>query len=455
MKQAERKYIASTLTPDLDNANVGSETDCLYAGNTLGCFPFFISVRFFLILQLKRSGFLENAKTSLWSNSMIWFGAGVSIAEILTGTLIAPLGFKMGLISIVSGHIIGCILLYLAGIIGAKTGKSAMETVKNSFGQKGSLLFSVLNVLQLIGWTAVMILSGASAAGSIIPLGGTLIWSLIIGALILLWTLIGLKNLGKINTLAMGLLFILTIMLSVVIFRSSASFTPGDMSFGLAMELSVAMPLSWLPLISDYTKNAEKPEKAAAVSAITYFFVSCWMYIIGLGAAIFTGQSDISGILMTSGLGIASIMIIIFSTVTTTFLDVYSAGVSSVSISSKLKEKPAAIAVCILGTALAMFTPMSQFESFLYLISSVFAPMIAILIVDFFILKKDHSGDPFNTVNIIVWAAGFLIYRRFLLIDTPIGSTLPVMFITAMLCLIINKITGGKSNDEKNVRECS
>lgn len=399
---------------------------------------------------------MENAKTSLRSNSLIWFGAGVSIAEILTGTLIAPLGFKMGFISIVAGHIIGCILLYLAGMIGARTGKSAMETVKNSFGQKGSLLFSVLNVLQLVGWTAVMILSGASAAGSIFSLGSTLIWSLVIGALILLWTLIGLKNLGKINTVAMGLLFILTVMLSVVIFRSSSSaVSSGTMSFALALELSVAMPLSWLPLISDYTKDAEKPEKAAAVSAITYFFVSCWMYVIGLGAAIFTGQSDISGILMTSGLGIASIMIIIFSTVTTTFLDVYSAGVSSVSISSKLREKPAAIVVCILGTALAVFTPMSRFESFLYLISSVFAPMISILIVDFFVLKKDHSGDPFNAVNLMIWAVGFLIYRVFMQADIAIGSTLPVMFITAVLCITVNKITGGNRNDEKDARKCS
>ncbi len=420
----------------------------LICGKYLRVFPFFVSI--------KRSGFLENAKTSLWSNSLIWFGAGVSIAEILTGTLIAPLGFKMGLISIISGHIIGCILLYLAGMIGAKTGKSAMETVKNSFGQKGSLIFSVLNVLQLLGWTAVMILSGAAAAGSIFPAGSTVIWSLVIGALILLWTLIGLKNLGKINSIAMGLLFIMTLMLSIMIFRSSSSsFVAGGMSFGLALELSIAMPLSWLPLISDYTKNAKEPEKAAAVSAVTYFFVSCWMYIIGMGAAIFTGQSDISGILMTMGLGAASFIIIIFSTVTTTFLDVYSAGVSSVSISSKIKEKPAAIIVCIAGTMLAVLTPITQFESFLYLIGSVFAPMISILIIDFFILKKDHSHDSFNMTNLIIWASGFFLYRIFLQMDTPIGSTLPVMLITATLCIIVNKIIGGNINDEKNARECS
>ena len=96
-------------------------------------------------------------RTSVFENSLIWFGAAVSIAEILTGTYLAPLGFQKGLAAILLGHIIGCILLFLAGVIGGQTRKSSMETVKMSFGQKGSLLFSVLNVMQLVGWTAIMI----------------------------------------------------------------------------------------------------------------------------------------------------------------------------------------------------------------------------------------------------------------------------------------------------------
>ena len=116
------------------------------------------------------------------------------------------------------------------------------------------------------------------------------------------------------------------------------------------------------------------------------------MYIIGMGAAIFTGESDIATIMMKAGLSAAALVIIIFSTVTTTFLDAYSAGVSSVSISKKLKEKPVAVIVGVLGTLLAIFTPISQFEDFLYLIGSVFAPMIAVQIVNFFILRRDMGA---------------------------------------------------------------
>ena len=103
---------------------------------------------------------MNEKRTGLFENGLIWFGAGVSIAEILTGTYLAPLGMGKGLAAILIGHIIGCLMLFLAGVIGGRVRKSAMETVKMSFGQKGSILFAVLNVLQLVGWTAIMIYDG-------------------------------------------------------------------------------------------------------------------------------------------------------------------------------------------------------------------------------------------------------------------------------------------------------
>ena len=122
---------------------------------------------------------MEEKRTGLFENGLIWFGAGVSIAEILTGTYLAPLGMGKGLAAIIVGHIIGCLMLFLAGVIGGKVRKSAMETVKMSFGQKGSILFAVLNVLQLVGWTAIMIYDGALAADGVMHTGRW-IWCLVI-----------------------------------------------------------------------------------------------------------------------------------------------------------------------------------------------------------------------------------------------------------------------------------
>lgn len=382
-----------------------------------------------------------NKRTSVFENSLIWFGAAVSIAEILTGTYFAPLGFLKGLVAIVLGHIVGCVLLFLAGLIGAKTQKSSMDTVKMSFGDKGSIFFAVLNVMQLFGWTGIMIYDGALATEGILAVGH-MIWCLIIGGLILIWTLIGIKNLGKINIVAMSALFIMTIVLSFIIFKGGAVFDTGNegMSFGAALELSVAMPLSWLPLMSDYTKEAEKPVKATAASSIVYGLVSVWMYVIGMSAALFTKESDIAQILLKAGFGIMGLLIVVLSTVTTTFLDVYSAGVSTESIFSKVEAKWVAMVVTIIGTLGAVILPMDDITGFLYLIGSVFAPMIAIQIVDFFVLKISHDEKKFSVQNIIIWGIGFIIYRVLMKVDTPIGSTIPSMLITIFISVLINKV---------------
>lgn len=377
--------------------------------------------------------------TTVFGNSLIWFGAGVSIAEILTGTYLAPLGMGKGMAAILLGHVIGCGLLFLAGLIGGYARRSAMETVKMSFGGRGSLLFSTLNVLQLLGWTAIMIYDGALAAGGIAN-PGHWVWCLVIGGLILVWIAVGIRNLGKINTVAMAALFVLTVILGAVIFQGGIPATAGTaageaLSFGAAVELSVAMPLSWLPLISDYTREAERPLAATAASAGVYGVVSCFMYAIGMGAAICTGGSDIAQIMVKAGLGTAGLLIIILSTVTTTFLDAFSAGVSSVSISAKIREKWAAVLVTVAGTVGAIIYPMDNITDFLYLIGSVFAPMIAIQIADFFLLRQDHSGRDINTANMVIWLLGFLAYRGLMHVDTPVGSTLPDMAVTVALCL--------------------
>ncbi|MBQ2974565.1 MAG: putative hydroxymethylpyrimidine transporter CytX [Clostridia bacterium] len=390
---------------------------------------------------------MEEKRTSVFENGLIWFGAAVSIAEILTGTYFAPLGFTKGLLAILIGHIIGCSMLFFAGLIGGKVRKSAMETAKMSFGSKGALLFSVLNIIQLVGWTAIMIYDGALAVNGIFDIGNW-IWCIIIGALIILWIMIGIKNLGKVNTVAMSALFILTVVLSFVIFGKGTMKNIGgeSMTFGAAVELSVAMPLSWLPLISDYTREAQKPIKATAVSAITYGIVSLWMYMIGMGAAIFTGESDIAQIMVKAGLGIVGLLIIVFSTVTTTFLDAYSAGISSESLSSKISGKWVAVAVTVIGAVGAIFLPLTDITDFLYFIGSVFAPMIAIQIADFFILKQNKETSAFNIQNLIIWLVGFIIYRLLMKADIVVGNTLPDMIITIILCVTVNKIIPRSDN---------
>ena len=381
-------------------------------------------------------------KTSTFQMSLIWFGAGVSLAEILTGTSFAALGMARGLAAILLGHVIGCTLFFLAGLIGGRTGRSAMETVKMSFGQKGGLLFAFLNVLQLVGWTAIMIYDGALAIGGIFD-GGHWIWCLVIGGLIVVWILVGITNLGVINKVAMAALFVLTLVLCKVIFVSGASAGTAQgeaMSFGAAVELAVAMPLSWLPLISDYTREAEKPFQATLVSTVTYGVVSCWMYIIGMGAALYTGESDIAVIMVKAGLGLAALVILVLSTVTTTFLDAWSAGISAESLSAKCSGKWTAVVVSVVGTAAAILFPMDDITGFLYLIGSVFAPMIAVQIADHFLLHRDRFSIALDGRTLVIWLIGFVLYRLLMYVDIPVGYTLVDMLITAALCVVADRL---------------
>ena len=396
---------------------------------------------------------------TVFSSSLIWFGAGVSIAEIITGTYFAPLGFAKGMAAIVIGHVLGCALLFMTGVIGAKKKMAAMQTTALSFGKIGAKFFGLLNAAQLLGWTGIMIYDGSLCANTII--NGVKDYSkvaaLAIGVLIVVWILAGVRNLDKLNFAAAIALFCLTILLCVKIFGgifggadSGAAMAAGAagegmsdqaLSFGAAIELSVAMPLSWLPVISDYTKDAKRPVAVSLAAAVVYFLVSVWMYAIGMGAAIVAGESSIDIVMLKTGLGIAALVIVVLSTVTTTYLDAYSAGVSSQSVHSKINIKAAAIIVAVLGTVGAILFNMDNITDFLYLIGSVFAPMTAILLADFFVCKNDSSAKKIDAARIVVWSLGFALYRLFMRFEFVFGCTLPAMAATFVLAIFLSGFT--------------
>ena len=381
--------------------------------------------------------------TSILSNSIIWFGAGVSIAEILTGTYFAPLGFAKGILAILIGHVIGCSLLFFAGYIGALSKKSAMDSTALSFGKIGAKIFALFNVIQLVGWTGIMIYDASLSLNEIFSTQKW-VWAVITGLLIILWVIAGITNIGKFSFGVMIALFVLTIVMCKVVFFGGTSSVSAEfqeaLSFGQAIELAVAMPLSWLPLISDYTKEAEKPFAATFASSVTYCLVSCWMYIIGMGLAILTSESDIAKIMTAAGLGKIALVIIILSTVTTTFLDAWSAAISFKTIFEKAPEKITAIIVTVIGTLAAVIFPMNNITDFLYLIGSIFAPMISILLADYFILKSDFSEKKIKVSRVIIWLTGFIIYRLLMLTDLISGCTIPDMLITFVITVITGLI---------------
>ena len=369
---------------------------------------------------------MMNKQTSLLDNGLIWFGAGVSIAEILTGTYLAPLGLTKGILAIVLGHIIGGILFFLAGIIGGSSRKSAMDSVKMSFGKKGGLLFAILNVVQLVGWTAIMIYDGSLSAASLFH-GYQALWCIVIGGLIGLWIFIGIKNLGKVNSIAMMALFVLTIVLCFTIVRQGHN-------------TQIVETIS-----SDYTKEAKEPIKASLISALTYSLTSSWMFLIGMMAAMMTGESDIAKIMLKAGLGIAALIIIILSTVTTTFLDALSAGISFQSITSKADGRIVGLIVALIGTLCAIVFPMDDITNFLYFIGSIFTPMIAVMIVSFFFFHDHCENQDYQWMNLLIWLLGFIGYRMLMHYEFILGYTIVDLLSTGVLTYVVYKLHFMKS----------
>lgn len=393
---------------------------------------------------------MENAKTSLLDNGTLWFGAGVSIAEILAGTLLAPLGMTRAIEAILLGHLLGGILFYLVGLISARTGRTAMEAVKMAFGHKGGLFFAALNVIQLIGWTAIMIYDGALSSEALLG-GSHTLACFLIGGLIVLWIALGAGGLSKVNRIAVTALFVLTLVLSAIVFRGGAhpQAAAETRSFGAALEIAISMPLSWLPVVGDYTCHAADGKKATLVSTISYNLVSCWMFVIGMGAALFAGSSEVGTIMLKAGLGAAGLFIIVFSTVTTTFLDALSAGISLTAIKGVGKEKQFAILTAVIGTAAAVCYPMDNITEFLYFIGSVFAPMAGVLIGCVLIGKRDFYQEACSWRNILVWTAGFIGYRYLMTLDIPVGCTLPDVVLVMLAAALVQKRNGRGQQLEK------
>ena len=393
--------------------------------------------------------------------SLIWFGAAISIAEILTGACLESLGLGRGLAVIVLGHLIGFLLLVLAGIIGVKNKEGSMRSSALSFGKYGSFFFAILNIVQLVGWQGIMIFDASISAQGILNLGHTW-WCLIIGILTIAWIMLGIKHRDKLNVVVMVLLLILTVILSFVIFSGVKNGELGVksagevLSIGQGLELSIAMPLSWIPMIADYTYKAKKPVKTTFSACLTYTLASTWMYVIGLGAAVITHETRIDQIMLKAGLGVAGLFIIVFSCVTTNFIDAFSCNQSTYALFPKdkipqesesksslinnIKVNLPGIIDTIIGTAGAILFPMENITEFLYFIGSVFAPMISVQIADQFIIKHRKTDVKVDAFASIAWIIGFLMYRILMKYDFIVGYTIPNMVITILITIALRKL---------------
>ncbi|MGV3489198.1 MAG: putative hydroxymethylpyrimidine transporter CytX [Tuberibacillus sp.] len=378
----------------------------------------------------------------------LWFGAAISLSEILTGTFLYPMGFLKGLTAIIVGHVIGTGILVLGGIIGTRTNQTSIGMTQSVFGSYGKVLIALLNVIQLIGWTGIMLKTGADQMSEITEtswkFGMVNVWVIGLGALICLWIVTGKAGISPLNSISVILLILLTLYIFAHVFSTHSSLIKvtgdGSMSFGAGLELTIVMPLSWLPLIADYNRHGQSVKATAMFSWTGYFIGSVWMYVIGLLLGLADKQMDMAAMFHGRALMVAFIVIVL-STVTTTFLDVYSAGVSWNQIFSSFNVKWVSVIIAFIGIGLGLFFPLDRYERFLYLIGSLFSPVYAIVLSKFFFIKSNEERHSrLNLGAVIICIIGVFLYQLFLHLKLPVGATLPSMMMTSLLYVVYERM---------------
>jgi putative hydroxymethylpyrimidine transporter CytX len=347
---------------------------------------------------------------------LLWVGAAISISEIYTGGLLAPLGFGRAMTAIIIGHFIGTGLLALGGYVSFIRQRSAMDSAAFSLGRNGGSLVALCNVVQLTGWTLVMVVQAGSAITAIFPRFTFAPVSLALGLLVLLWALMFGSPAQWINSAVV----ILLAFLCAVLFRESARSpgTPavfsGGLSFALALELSIAMPVSWLPLAGDYSYRAKDPRCAWLMPFAGYFLGSVFMYSFGLFITLKTG-SDFFVLIAASRFRLVACMVVVFSTLTTAFLDLYSAAVSSGRIITVKNLRFPILVIGLFAAILSAVFPVEKYSgfltNFLTAIGMVFVPVYGVIFTDFFMKRsEDRSLRGINLPGLAAALAGMAVY---------------------------------------------
>jgi nucleobase:cation symporter-1, NCS1 family len=389
----------------------------------------------------------------------LWFSLGIGLLVLQAGALLVPgLSLGMALLAIVLGSVLGVLLLAAAGVVGADTGLSAMGSLRPALGARGAAVPAVLNAAQLTGWGAFEIIAMRDSANALAKqtfgVSSPAFWTLLFGALAT-----GLATMGPVSFVrrflrAWGLWLLLggagwlswRLLAEHDLLALSARPGTGEISFGAGVDLVVAMPLSWLPLIADYTRFGRSPAAMFRGSALGYLLANIWFMALGAGYALVAGGGEglLLSALAASGGGVALLLIVIDET-DNAFADIHSAAVSSATL---VRARPARLSLGfgLVCTAIALLAPITRYQNFLLLIGSVFAPLFGVLLADHFIVRRRRAGAPggvsargpggvldgLDLAGLASWALGVAAYQALSRLAPGLGATLPAFAVAAV-----------------------
>lgn len=220
----------------------------------------------------------------------------------------------------------------------------------------------------------------------------------------------------------------------------------GDGSLALAtgFDLAIAMPLSWLPLIADYTRFGARPGRIFGGTALGYFLGNVWLMSLGAAYTLaFAGHGDGNALLLalaTAGGGLPLLLILLDET-ENAFADIHSAAVSSGTL-LPLPVAGLSLGLGVLCTLVAWFAPLAQYENFLLLIGSVFAPLFGVVLVDHFLVRRRRLPAHIGSLRwtaLLAWGVGVAAYHLLAHYLPDVGATLPALLLAAVLYLALTR----------------
>ena len=349
----------------------------------------------------------------------MWGNLGISLFGPLTGALVATTtgSVPLAILAIIVGCALGATLLGASAVFGATTGAPAMVSMRGMLGRRGSVLPTVLNIAQNIGWATMEIIVIATAAVAI--LGPAWRWPFVIlaGAAA---TVMAVRPLGSVRLLRkvmVWLVLIASVFLFVQVLLQPRQAVPQESVLGFwpAVDLAIAGVISYAALAPDYSRHSRNRRSAFWGASLGYGLAAVAYYTLGVFAVANLGAADVITALITLPAGAIAIGILLVDEVDEAFANIYSTTMSVQNLFPRLDRRIVAVTIGAIAILLAGLLDFGQYQSFLFLIGSVFVPLFAVAAVDFFAVsgrRWDVSERArVRLAPVIAWACGFVAYQ--------------------------------------------
>lgn len=389
---------------------------------------------------------------SFRDHAALWFSLGVGLLVMQIGAFIGTaLGTQTALFAIVAGSVLGAALLGWVAYIGFERGLSSPVLMCQTLGTSFAKLPVILNVIQLIGWCAfelVVMRDGTTALikgitgidAAWIPYVTAIFWGLLLVALAT-GSMIGLVR-RFVGRFGLPLVILSLIWLSYQFFIKAQlqgleaiwnKAGDGSMSTLAGIDLVMAMPVSWLPLVADFARYGKAGASTFRGTWLGFAIANIWCHALGV---LIVSTSNPGADLMTTLLlaqgGLIALGLILIDEMDNAYGDVYSGSVALNFLHGKFTIRFWGIALAVLATGCALILPMHGLEPFLLMLSSVFVPLFGVVISQ---LAKSgqatHKGV--NIVPVAIWLLGIAAFHLCPLLWPQIGSALPSLAITLLL----------------------